>query len=281
MISFFRGISFFIAFFSCISNSHAICTDIEPKELYPGDAFVVRLTDKNPSDEASVRYGDVEIPLSGCGKDCLFGIGAVDMDTKPGEHRVVVVSGNYRHDMHFSVMPANFPEMKLKLPKSKVALSSQDLARVKREEAMLKVICKQMGPQLYRGDFILPLANPVSAVFGARRIMNNEIVSIHRGIDFRARRGEEIRSANNGRIVLAEELFFGGNTIVIDHGAGIFTIYMHLDGFAAKVGDPVKRGDVIGLAGSTGRATGPHLHFGVKILDISTNPLSLTRLKLN
>jgi murein DD-endopeptidase MepM/ murein hydrolase activator NlpD len=171
--------------------------------------------------------------------------------------------------------------MRLKLPQDKVSLGPEDLARAKKEEEKLKEIWQQITPRLFQGDFMLPLPNPVSAVFGAKRIINDQTVSVHRGIDLRGKQGEQIRAANYGRTVLAEELFFGGNTLVIDHGAGIYTVYMHLDRFAVNRGDLVAKGDIIGFVGSTGRATGPHLHFGVKILSINTNPLSLMKLQIS
>ncbi len=93
-------------------------------------------------------------------------------------------------------------------------------------------------------------------------------------------RVKEIEASNRGRVVLAEELFFGGNTVVVDHGQGIFTVYMHLSEFNVSPGDLVEKNAVIGYVGSTGRSNGPHLHFGVKVAGINTNPVSLTRLKL-
>jgi murein DD-endopeptidase MepM/ murein hydrolase activator NlpD len=125
-----------------------------------------------------------------------------------------------------------------------------------------------------------PLENDISLRFGTKRIMNRKMISVHRGVDIRGKKGEQIRASNNGRIVLAGELFLGGNTIIIDHGQGIYSIYMHLSKFNSDVNDSVSRGDVIGHVGSTGRSTGPHLHFGIKVNTISVNPFSLIRLPL-
>ena len=127
---------------------------------------------------------------------------------------------------------------------------------------------------------MVPLKNDVSMGFGTKRIMNKKVVSVHRGVDIRGKDGEQIKASNSGRIVLAEELFFGGNTIIIDHGQGLYSIYMHLSKFNSELNDSVTRGDVIGYVGSTGRSTGPHLHFGVKVNTVNVNPFSLTKLKL-
>jgi murein DD-endopeptidase MepM/ murein hydrolase activator NlpD len=269
------------AVFTCTTSAFAIHADIQPRNVFPGDAFMVRLSDIAPSQAASVFIEGAEVPLEGCGEGCAFGIGAVEIDTTLGEKSVIINSGPYRLSLILSVRTPNFPEMRLKLPQDKVSLGPEDLARAKKEEEKLKEIWQQITPRLFQGDFMLPLPNPVSAVFGAKRIINDQTVSVHRGIDLRGKQGEQIRAANYGRTVLAEELFFGGNTLVIDHGAGIYTVYMHLDRFAVNRGDLVAKGDIIGFVGSTGRATGPHLHFGVKILSINTNPLSLMKLQIS
>ena len=126
----------------------------------------------------------------------------------------------------------------------------------------------------------MPLDNEIAMQYGVRRIINNTTESIHRGIDIRGRDGEDVRASNSGKVILAAELFFGGNTLVLDHGMGIFTIYMHLSKFNSKSGENVLKGDVIGFVGSTGRSTGPHLHFGIKAQELSVNPESFAKLKL-
>jgi murein DD-endopeptidase MepM/ murein hydrolase activator NlpD len=125
---------------------------------------------------------------------------------------------------------------------------------------------------------MLPLENETSTLFGTKRILNKKRVSVHKGLDIKWE--EEVKASNSGRVVLAEELFFGGNTIILDHGQGIYTIYMHLSEFNITPEDIISKGDVIGLVGSSGRSTGPHLHFGVKVLNINTNPISLVKLNL-
>jgi len=281
MTRFLKCFALFVAVFTCASSAFAIHADVEPRDLFPGDAFIVRLSDVMPSQKFSVFVEGIDVPLTGCGEGCAFGIGALGIETVPGEKSIIINSGPDRLTLTLSVRTPDFPELRMKLPKSKVVLSPEDLARAKKEEKKLNEIWMQIGPRLYQGDFMLPLTNPVSTVFGAKRIMNNEIVSVHRGADLKGKRGEKIRAANYGRVVLAEELFFGGNTLIIDHGDGIYTIYMHLERFAANFGDMVAKGDVIGYVGSTGRASGPHLHLSVKILTISANPLSLLKLEIS
>jgi murein DD-endopeptidase MepM/ murein hydrolase activator NlpD len=126
----------------------------------------------------------------------------------------------------------------------------------------------------------MPLDTAVSTAYGTRRIFNHKHESIHRGMDLRGTEGAPVHACNAGKVVMTDDLFFGGRTLVIDHGMGIFSLYMHLSGFASAPGDAVNKGDVIGYVGATGRSSGPHLHFGVKVRGISVNPASLMNLEL-
>ena len=178
------------------------------------------------------------------------------------------------------VLKGSFQTIHLTLPEEKVSPGTEDLERIKKEADLLQSIWEVDSERLWEGDFVLPLENPLSTPFGTKRIINKETISIHRGWTCKGWEGEEIKASNRGRVVLTEELFFGGNTVVIDHGQGIFTVYMHLSDFNVSPGDLVEKNAVIGYVGSTGRSSGPHLHFGVKVAGINVNPVSLTRLKL-
>jgi murein DD-endopeptidase MepM/ murein hydrolase activator NlpD len=109
-------------------------------------------------------------------------------------------------------------------------------------------------------------------------VFNGQPRSPHSGADLRARTGTPILAANRGRVVLAKDLFYSGNAVFIDHGYGLYTTYLHLSEIGVKVGDIVERGQQLGLAGATGRVTGPHLHWGVRLLDARVDPFSLVRL---
>ncbi len=126
----------------------------------------------------------------------------------------------------------------------------------------------------------MPLENEFSTAFGVKRIMNNVKESVHTGVDIRGKSGEPVRASNFGRVVLAGELFYGGNTVVLDHGQAIYSVYMHMSELRVAEGDLARKGEVLGLVGATGRATGPHLHYTVKVGPTSVNPVSITRLPL-
>jgi murein DD-endopeptidase MepM/ murein hydrolase activator NlpD len=148
---------------------------------------------------------------------------------------------------------------------SKVHLSAADLARNEREQAAVAALWSRRGP----ARFTLPLAPPLVPLpaggrFGARRIFNGEPRSPHTGIDFPAPAGTPVLAVADGRVVLAANHFFSGNSVFIDHGGGLISMYFHLSAIAVKEGEEVRRGERLGAVGATGRVTGPHLHFGLR-----------------
>ncbi len=260
------------------SAAGAFKAEIVPSEIRPGDAFVIKVTGLETSDMPSVVLNDRTFYFSSCGSGCFNAIGAVGMGTKPEKYTVRLDTGKKIKDLDLIVKPVVFPEISLTLSPDKVFLSPEDQERANREAEKLRSIWQKISDKLWEDDFIPPLANQFSTVFGVKRIINKEKISHHQGLDIKGREGDRIKASNRGRVVLAEELFFGGNTIVLDHGQGIYTVYMHLSKFRVRTGDIVSKNSVIGLVGSTGRASGPHLHFGVKVQDISANPASFFQL---
>jgi murein DD-endopeptidase MepM/ murein hydrolase activator NlpD len=238
------------------------------------------LTDVKTSRPPAAYLNKKQFYFSSCGKSCFIAIGAVGIQTKPGVYTIRLNVGKKKKNIKLFVKHTRFPTLSLTLPEDKVFLSPEDLSRAKRESEKLQSICQIVSDRLWEGSFILPLENHISTLFGTKRILNKTRTSIHKGLDIKGKKGEEVKASNNGRVVLAEELFFGGNTIILDHGQGIYTIYMHLSGFNVKLDDIISKGDIVGFVGSSGRSTGSHLHFGVKVLNINTNPVSFVELNL-
>lgn len=125
--------------------------------------------------------------------------------------------------------------------------------------------------------FQQPVVGIKSTSFGARRIINNNLKNPHTGMDIAAPLGSIVMAAGNGKVVLAEKFYLSGNMIAIDHGSGLITLYAHLNNMLVKVGDSVKTGDTIGKVGNTGRVTGPHLHWAVKLNETSVDPALFLR----
>lgn len=148
---------------------------------------------------------------------------------------------------------------------SRVHLSPEDLARAREERLRIDALWQREGP----ARFSLPLGSPLDEMlaqgsFGAKRVYNGEPRSPHGGEDYRAEAGTPVKAVAAGTVALAEEHFFGGRSVFIDHGGGLVSVYLHLDHMKVAADQEVAPGEVIGTVGSTGRATGPHLHFGVR-----------------
>lgn len=161
-----------------------------------------------------------------------------------------------------------------------VELSPQDLTRAHQEARHLEEIFGRVTPErLWEGSFRLPVEGiQASGNFGRQRILNGEPRSPHSGEDFPAPAGMPVHATQRGRVVLAEPLFFSGNTVVLDHGLGLYTFYGHLESIAVKVGDIVEAGTVLGQVGASGRVTGAHLHWAARLNEARVNPLQIVAL---
>jgi murein DD-endopeptidase MepM/ murein hydrolase activator NlpD len=155
----------------------------------------------------------------------------------------------------------------------------ETLARVEEEQNLKKKVFSESAPEsLWMGGFEAPANASVTAVFGSARVYNGIKRSQHEGLDFRVHTGTPVHAANAGRVILARNLYFEGNCVVVDHGQGLMTVYMHLSKFKVKEGEKVREGQLLGLSGGTGRVTGPHLHFAVRWQGEYLNPATLLKL---
>jgi hypothetical protein len=176
------------------------------------------------------------------------------------------------------VVPGDFGMQRLTLPDQMVNLSPPTLARVKREKAQVADLWASGGRRpLWREAWGMPVAGEPSGSFGKRRVINGQPRSPHNGEDIPAPAGTAVRAPNDGIARLAGERYFGGRTVFLEHGGDLFTFYMHLSEIAVSDGQRVRKGDVIGRVGQSGRATGPHLHWGGRLNNARINPLALVR----
>jgi len=253
---------------------------IVPRKIFPGDAFLIKIKNLRNKNTPVALINKKEFAFVEFGKGCYIAIGAIDINARPGKYKIKIKSGNSSFKSNLLVKRKIFPSVSLNLPDEKVFPSDDDLKRIQDENIKMNEVSGLITEKKWEGNFIFPLENEISTLFGVKRIMNEQWTSIHKGLDFKGKEGEEVKASNNGKVVLTEELFYGGNTIVIDHGLGIYSIYMHLSRIKVKSGDEIKKGEIIGNVGSTGRATGPHLHFGIKLNGINVNPDSLIKLNI-
>jgi murein DD-endopeptidase MepM/ murein hydrolase activator NlpD len=209
----------------------------------------------------------------------------VDLEKAPGEYELKVTGqtasgGKISCSARVTVRKGRFATEKLQVGKQFVEPSPEQIKRADEERQKLRDIFDHVTPErLWDGKFRIPLDGVTTGSnFGRRRILNGNPGSPHGGVDLPAATGTPVHAAQSGRVVLAEELFFAGNTVVVDHGLGIYTFYGHLSEIDAKVGDALEAGAVVGKVGATGRVTGPHLHWGLTVGKARVNPLQLVTL---
>jgi hypothetical protein len=180
------------------------------------------------------------------------------------------------------VGPRTFSVQRLTLPRGMVDLDPETEHRANAESARLRSLYRTITTErLWRGPFVKPVAGDEPGTgFGARRVINGQLRAPHTGVDYRAPTGASVRAANAGRVALVDEFFFPGRLVVIDHGLGLHTLYFHLDTVSVSEGQVVERGQGIGTVGATGRATGPHLHFGAHIGEARVDPTALLEVEI-
>ena len=202
----------------------------------------------------------------------------ISYETKPQEKKVEIF---YKENgvqktktVVLDVQDGKYEKETLQVDGSKVTLSPEDKARTEKEYAEAMKIYKKATPKtLISSDFIVPLDSKITSDFGKARVYNGLLKSYHGGTDFRAAVGVPVIAANDGKVVLVQDRFYSGQSVIIDHGQGVYTCYFHMSKFHVKESQDVKKGDVIGLSGSSGRVSGPHLHFGVRIGGEQVDPL--------
>jgi murein DD-endopeptidase MepM/ murein hydrolase activator NlpD len=166
----------------------------------------------------------------------------------------------------FKVEKREFREEQLKVNPKTIKLSPKDQERAEKEQVLLnKIYGSSFNNILFNTSFREPMNSVITSVYGTRRVYNGQKKGQHLGVDYRAAVGEKVPTANAGRIVFAGDLFYTGWTVIVDHGMDIFSVYGHLSKTLVQTGQLVERGDLIGLSGNTGRTSGPHLHWGVKV----------------
>jgi murein DD-endopeptidase MepM/ murein hydrolase activator NlpD len=211
----------------------------------------------------------------GAGWHALLG---VDLEKKPGvyEWKVTWPGADGKElncSLPITVRPGKFPTERLNVPQQYVKPDPEQQRRAEEDSKKLKVIYDTVTPErLWDGKFRWPLKDVTTGGnFGRRRVLNGEARSPHSGVDFPAAAGTPVFASQSGKVLLAEELYYSGNTVIIDHGYGIFTMYCHFSKIDVAAGDHVAAGDEIGKVGATGRVTGPHLHWGLTIQHARVN----------
>jgi len=267
--------------FDCSLNALELM--VEPQdEVIPGTAvaIIVNGVDGKSINKIKVTANGREIPLWGDNNGRLSGLYGVDLNER-GVIELTAYDGNSLTKKSIKVKEWKFEIERLTLPPEKVFLSEEDLKRADAEKAKLDEIWSGVTMErFWYGKFVVPATGREGSAFGLRRIINGEERSPHTGRDVVAEEGSPVIAINRGRVVFVGELFFGGNSIIIDHGLGLYSMYFHLSDMVVHEGKMVDKGELIGHIGATGRASGPHLHWGVRLLGARVDPQSLLRMEL-
>jgi peptidase M23-like protein len=256
---------------------------LAPDQVKQGGVTILSIESPTPIRALRIQVGDREIhPPSSDGRDRIMLIVGIDLEQSPGP--VLVRAEAVDESGHplvghrtLGVLDAHFPVQRLTVPRPFVELDPATLERVNREKATLDRLWEVVTlAQLWHGPFRAPLdgAGPAYG-FGVRRIINGEPRAPHTGADFAAAAGTPVHATNGGVVALLANHFFAGTSVFLDHGLGLYTMYFHLQESLVQPGQRVEAGQIIARVGSTGRATGPHLHWGARLDGARIDPQEL------
>ena len=255
------------------------------RALHPGEIVIlhVRTSQAPASLEASAFGAALRFFPAGPANvwSALIGI---DLEVEPGSHPVTVraaAAGGSADEAVYrlAVEPKQFATRRLTVAPRYVDPPPDVVERILRERDTLAALFPVSSAVRYwRGGFLRPVPGPANSAFGRRSVFNGQPRSPHSGADFRAATGTPIKAPNEGVVVLAGDLYFSGNVVIIDHGWGLYSYFAHLSAIDVAEGDRVRQGMVVGKVGATGRVTGAHLHWTVRLNDARVDPLALLEL---
>ena len=201
----------------------------------------------------------------------------VQLDEKASQLSLrVSAQGLQSVQRHIRIVQKKRPVQELKVARAYVEPPPEVQSRIQEEAGRTRQILGVFSlPRRWRLPMLRPVPGEISGAFGLRRVFNGQPRSRHKGLDLRGTAGTPVLAAADGTVALAEELYFSGNVVYIDHGLGLFSIYAHLSAIDVLPGQQLSRGQAIGRIGSTGRSTGPHLHLGCYVLATAVDPVPL------
>jgi hypothetical protein len=269
------------------SQTNSLTVSWEPAQLVNGSPCLFRILPEKPLKSLSGEWQNRRVffdfdAVSGA----WYGFAGVELETPAGQHPLTLnftFANGSRSSSSSTVTVGRgaYRNVTLRVPKKFLEPDAVTLARIKQEQELKREIFRRVSnDRFWSGDFSAPVSNITTESFGVRRTFNGKLQSVHQGLDFRAATGTPVQAMNGGEVILAQEMFFEGGLVVIDHGEGLLTMYMHLSQINVKEGDRLRKAQVIGLSGATGRVTAPHLHVSVRWQSVYLNPATLLSLKL-
>ena len=258
--------------------------ELSSPQVQDGSILVVKLhvPEKYRQEKFTAKFEETALPVYPAprvGEDVFEMVVGVPYAHDAGSAKIQLSVGEFgKMEIPFSVVVGKYDSEQLKVAPGKVNPKKTDMKRINADIKEVSEIYRKLTPTKYwDGKFELPIHSSFTSYFGTKRMYNGERRSFHPGLDFKAKVGTEIHAPAGGIVALAKDLFFTGNTVMIDHGYGVVTLYAHMSRLNVKKGDIVKAQDLLGLSGMTGRVSGPHLHWGAIIHKQKVNPMDLTK----
>ncbi len=259
-----------------------VAIEFSARALVPGEAVLLTFT--APAPLTSVRgtaFGQPFTAYPGASPTAWHALVGIDLAVRPGPASIEAEArqadgAQIAGRLALKVAPKTFATRRLQVAPEFVTPPPAEQARIERERLLLNRVLSAVSPRhLWDDGFGRPVDGEVISVFGVRSVFNGEARAPHRGIDLRGATGTPVRAPARGVVVLAEPLYFSGSTVILDHGLGVFSMLAHLSRLDVKPGSLVLRGDLVGAVGATGRVTGPHLHWTLRVGEAAVDPLSV------
>jgi murein DD-endopeptidase MepM/ murein hydrolase activator NlpD len=259
----------------------------QPLRLVNGAPVIFQAAPRIPLKALSGKWLGHEIAFSfDPASKMWYGIGGVSLETRPGSY-VLQLTGASKDGEEISfqrkliVERAKYPSIAVTVAHRFTEPSPEQVREINQDKTIKEDAFRTFNPERqWSGKFRPPVEARVSDVFGTRRTFNRKVQSMHQGLDFAVPAGTPVSALNSGTVLLARPLYFEGGCVVLDHGQGLLTLYLHLSDFKVKEGEHVAAGQEIGLSGASGRATGPHLHIAVRWQGVYLNPATLLTLRV-
>lgn len=259
----------------------------QPARIVNGSPVFFRVTAPKPLRSLTGTWLGHDLSFSFDSREKIwYALAGASLATKPGSYPLrldgqISDEETISVEKQIAVLHERYPRVVLKVPGKYTAPSPEEQREIADDKQVKEEAFKTLSPEReWQGSFEAPVEADISDVFGVERVFNSTVQSTHQGLDFRAPAGTTVAAVNRGKVILARPLFFEGNCVVIDHGQGLLTLYLHLSKFLIKEGDEVRKGQPIAVSGGTGRATGPHLHLAVRWQGEYLNPKTLLSLQL-
>ncbi len=215
-----------------------------------------------------------------------YALAGTSIETHPGEYNLHLTGqtasgATLEFERQVRIQKAKYKKVSITVDTKFTQPNQAEVQQIVADKSLKhEVFARKISDRQWDGSFEAPVKATVSGVFGTARVVNGKTTSVHEGLDYAVPTGTPVAALNAGTVILAQPLYFEGNCVMLDHGQGLMTLYLHLSKIEVKEGQQISRGDQIGLSGGTGRSTGPHLHVAVRWQGVYLDPATLLEMKL-